>query len=69
MRVAEALLEHEVLDGEQMKQVIEGRTARDPQAGAGGPAAAAARARCESTAARRAGGILSPPMAAPKPTS
>jgi len=68
VRVAEALLEHEVLDGEQIKQVIEGRTLeiRKPEPVAPPPPPAR---EVRVDGGERSGGILPPPMAAPKPTS
>jgi cell division protease FtsH len=68
VRVAEALLEHEVLDAEQLKIVMSGRTleARKPEPVAP-PPPPAREVRVDS--GERSGGILPPPMAAPKPTS
>jgi cell division protease FtsH len=68
VRVAEALLEHEVLDGEQIKQVIEGRQLeiRKPEPVAPPPPPAR---EVRVDGGERSGGILPPPMAAPKPTS
>jgi cell division protease FtsH len=68
VRVAEALLEHEVLDGEQIKQVLEGRTLeiRKPEPVAPPPPPAR---EVRVDGGERSGGILPPPMAAPKPTS
>jgi cell division protease FtsH len=68
VRVAEALLEHEVLDGEQIKQVIEGRPLeiRKPEPVAPPPPPAR---EVRVDGGERSGGILPPPMAAPKPTS
>jgi cell division protease FtsH len=65
VRIAEALLEHEVLDAEQLKQIVEGRPmeVRLPRPVAPTPAAA----REGKVDGERAGGIF-PPMA-PKPTS
>src|SRR5687767_15542368 len=62
-KVAEALLEHEVLDGEQMKQILEGRPMdiRNPK-----PAPPPREGKID-TEPDRAGGIL-PPLA-PKPTT
>ncbi len=64
VRVAEALLEHEVLDGEQIKQILEGRPmdVRVPRSSPTPP-----REGKVDTGDERAGGIL-PPLA-PKPTS
>jgi cell division protease FtsH len=63
-RIADALLEHEVLDGEQIKQILEGRTmdVRVPRSQTPPP-----REGKIDTDGERAGGIL-PPLA-PKPTS
>jgi cell division protease FtsH len=68
VRVAEALLEHEVLDGEQIKQVIEGRPLeiRKPEPVVPPPPPAR---EVRVDGGERSGGILPPPMAAPKPTS
>jgi len=66
VRIAEALLEHEVLDAEQLNQIVEGRPMdiRVPR-----PATPAfAPAREGKVDGERAGGIF-PPMTAPKPTS
>jgi cell division protease FtsH len=65
VRIAEALLEHEVLDAEQLKQIVEGRPmeVRLPRPVVPTPAAA----REGKVDGERAGGIF-PPMA-PKPTS
>jgi cell division protease FtsH len=66
-RVAEALLEHEVLDAEQLKALVEGRPievrVRTP---ATPPPPREGKIEHEGG---RAGGILPPPMPAPKPTS
>jgi cell division protease FtsH len=66
--VAEALLEHEVLDSEQLQQILAGEpmTIRILKPV---PAPAAARAEEKVEGGQRAGGMLPPPMAAPKPTS
>jgi cell division protease FtsH len=68
IRVAEALLEHEVLDADQLKQVIEGRPleVRKPEPV---PAPPPPTREVRVDPGERAGGILPPPMAAPKPTS
>jgi cell division protease FtsH len=68
VRVAEALLEHEVLDADQLKQVIEGRPleVRKPEPVVP-PTPPAREVRVDG--GERTGGILPPPMAAPKPTS
>jgi cell division protease FtsH len=65
---ADALLEHEVLDGEHIRQVLAGEpiTFAEPEK----PAAPARPTETEAPEERgEAGGILPPPMAAPKPTS
>ena len=69
VKVAEALLEVEVLDAEQLNQIVEGRPleVRQPKPTVTAPPAAAAREG--KVEGERAGGILPPPMAAPKPTS
>jgi cell division protease FtsH len=66
--IAEALLEHEVLDAEQLKQILEGRTLeiRTPKAVAPPPPPPR---EGKVDDGERAGGILRPPMAVPKPTS
>jgi cell division protease FtsH len=68
VQVAEALLEHEVLDGEQIQQVLAGKamSIRAPHRPA--PAAAPPR-EGKVDEGERSPGILPPPMAAPKPTS
>jgi len=69
VRIAEALLEHEVLDAPQLTLLIEGRplpAPKPPEAPAPQPAAAR---ETKAEEAGRAGGILPPPMAAPRPTS
>jgi cell division protease FtsH len=67
-RVAEALLEHEVLDAEQLKALVEGRPiavrVRTPTAAP--PPPREGKVEHEGS---RVGGILTPPMPAPKPTS
>jgi cell division protease FtsH len=65
---ADALLEHEVLDGEHIRQVLAGEpiTFSEPEK----PSSPARPAEAEASEERgEAGGILPPPMAAPKPTS
>ena len=63
-RVAEALLEHEVLDAPQLKQIISG----EPLEVKAAPAPTPPReVRVEE--GERAPGLLPPPVAAPKPTS
>ena len=67
VRIAEALLEHEVLDAPQLKQLIAG----EPLEVKAAPAAVPPRPRARS-GPRRAGapaGILPPPVADPRPTS
>jgi cell division protease FtsH len=69
IRVAEALLEHEVLDAQQLQQILAGEplAARVPRPA---PVAAPVPAReGKVDDGERAGGILPPPMAAPKPMS
>jgi cell division protease FtsH len=69
-RVAEALLEHEVLDAEQLKALVEGRPievrGRTPPPSLAPPPPREGKIEHEGG---RAGGILPPPMPAPKPTS
>jgi cell division protease FtsH len=70
VQVAEALLEQEVLDAQQLNQILAGepmsiRPRTQPQAVAA--ASPAREGRVDS--GERAGGMLPPPMAAPKPTS
>jgi cell division protease FtsH len=66
VRVAEALLEHEVLDGSQLRQIINGETLepRKPLNAAPPP-----REVKVDDSERASPGILPPPMAAPKPTA
>ncbi len=65
-RIAEALLEYEVLDAEQLKALLEGR----PVVIRTAPVAAAPpREGKIEQQGERAGGILPPPIIAPKPTS
>jgi cell division protease FtsH len=67
--VAEALLEHEVLDAEQLGQILDGQpiTVKAPKPQ---PVAAPASVREEKAEGeKRSGGLLPPPVAAPKPTS
>ena len=65
--MAEALLEHEVLDAEQLKALVEGRPiqvrVRIPT-----PPLPVREGKVEHEGGR-AGGILPPPLPAPKPTS
>jgi len=65
-RVAEALLEHEVLDAEQLKALVEGRPI---EVRVRTPAPPPPREGKIEHEGGRAGGILPPPMPAPKPTS
>jgi cell division protease FtsH len=67
--VAEALLEHEVLDADQLKQILAGEpiTVKAPKPEAQAQAAPVREEKVDG--GQRAGGILPPPMAAPKPTS
>ncbi|HLA79161.1 MAG TPA: ATP-dependent zinc metalloprotease FtsH [Vicinamibacteria bacterium] len=69
VRIAEALLEHEVLDAAQVALLIEGRplpAPKPPEVPAPQPVPAR-EAKVEE--AGRAGGMLPPPMAAPKPSA
>ena len=65
-RVAEALLEHEVLDGLQLRQLINGQTLEPRQRAT--PAAPVREPRA-AEGERMGGGLLPPPIAAPKPTA
>ncbi|HET6897101.1 MAG TPA: ATP-dependent zinc metalloprotease FtsH [Vicinamibacteria bacterium] len=65
-RVAEALLEHEVLDAEQLKALVEGRPIEVRRPAPTPPPPREGKIEHEGG---RAGGILPPPMPAPKPTS
>jgi hypothetical protein len=65
--VAEALLEHEVLDAEQLKALVEGRPIEVRVRPA--PTPPPPREGKIEHEGGRAGGILPPPMPAPKPTS
>ncbi|HVD77168.1 MAG TPA: hypothetical protein VNH43_06135, partial [Vicinamibacteria bacterium] len=68
VRIAEALLEYEVLDAEQLKQLLEGKPLeiRTPKTVAP-PPPPPREGKVED--GERAGGILRPPIAVPKPTS
>jgi cell division protease FtsH len=68
VQVSEALLEHEVLDGEQIQQVLAGQpmSIRAPHRPAPAPVPAREGKVDEG---ERSPGILPPPMVAPKPTS
>jgi cell division protease FtsH len=66
VRVAEALLEHEVLDGEQLHQILDGRPLEIRRPEPAAPAPAPAR-EPKAEGERASGGILPPPM--PKPTT
>jgi len=68
VRIAEALLEHEVLDAEQLKQLLEGKPLeiRTPKP-VSPPPPPPREGKVDD--GERAGGILRPPMAVPKPTS
>jgi cell division protease FtsH len=67
-RVAEALLEHEVLDAVQLKQLMNGEPLEVRKPKQPTPAPVPAR-EGKVDDGERAGGILPPPIAAPKPTS
>jgi cell division protease FtsH len=64
-RVAEALLEHEVLDAQQLKQLIAGEPIETKPAVSPTPPAREAKDEGDE----RGVGLLPPPVAAPKPTS
>jgi cell division protease FtsH len=68
VRIAEALLEHEVLDADQLKQLLEGKPLeiRTPKT-VSPPPPPPREGKVDD--GERAGGILRPPMAVPKPTS
>jgi cell division protease FtsH len=67
VKVAEALLEHEVLDAQQLQKIMAGEPIEVP---APRPTPVPAPVReAKVDGGQRAGGILPPPMAAPKPTS
>jgi cell division protease FtsH len=68
IRVAEALLEHEVLDAQQLQQILAGEPLAARVRPVPAPAPVPAR-EGKVDDGERAGGILPPPMAAPKPTS
>jgi len=68
VRVAEALLEHEVLDAEQLKLIMDGKPIEIRAPKPVTPVPTPAR-EGKVDDGERAGGILPPPMAAPKPTS
>ncbi|MFI4942316.1 MAG: hypothetical protein ACHP85_03570, partial [Burkholderiales bacterium] len=67
VRIAEALLEHEVLDAPQLKQLLAGEpvTVKVPPA----PVAPAKPRDTRAPEEGRPAGILPPPVADPRPTS
>jgi cell division protease FtsH len=67
VRVAEALLEHEVLDAQQINRLMAGQPLEVKPVAPAVPPAAARETRAEED--ERPAGILPPPVAAPKPTS
>jgi cell division protease FtsH len=71
VRVAGALLEHEVLDAGQLRQLMNGEEIElpKPRVAAAPPPAPREGKEEKVDSGERAGGILPPPMAAPKPTS
>ena len=69
IRIAEALLEHEVLDADQLKEVIAGRPIEVRVRPEPVPPPTAPPREVRVDGGERSGGILPPPMAAPKPTS
>jgi cell division protease FtsH len=66
-RVALALLEHEVLDAEQLRQLLAGEPLRVPPKPAGPPPQPVREARQEQE--EPSGGILPPGVVTPKPTT
>jgi cell division protease FtsH len=70
VKVAETLLEHEVLDGHQLHQILNGEEIEWPKPKPLAPPPTPREGKEEKVdGGERAGGILPPPMAAPKPTS
>jgi cell division protease FtsH len=67
-RLAEALLEHEVLDAQQLKQILAGEPIEIRPAKPAVPPAPAPPREVKVREGGRAGGLLPPPVAAPKPT-
>jgi cell division protease FtsH len=69
VKVAEALLEHEVLDAQQLGQILAGLPleVRPPKPLATAPATPPREAKVDG--GERSGGILPPPVATPKPTT
>jgi cell division protease FtsH len=67
-RLAEALLEHEVLDAGQLKQILAGEPVEVRTPPKPAPPAPAPPREIKVSEGGRAGGILPPPVAAPKPT-
>jgi cell division protease FtsH len=65
-RIAEALLEHEVLDASQLKQLIAGEPLETAPAETPPPPVREAQ---DEEGEQGMGGLLPPPVAAPKPTS
>jgi cell division protease FtsH len=68
VRIAEALLEHEILDAPQLKQLIAGEPLEVPAAPVPQPPPREVRAE-ESGRTAGSAGILPPPVADPRPTS
>ncbi|HET7294812.1 MAG TPA: ATP-dependent zinc metalloprotease FtsH [Vicinamibacteria bacterium] len=66
-KVADALLEHEVLDAQQLKQILSGEPLETRPKPAPAPAPAPREVKVEE--GEKKGGILPPPFAAPKPTA
>jgi cell division protease FtsH len=67
-RVAEALLEHEVLDAEQLKALVEGRAIAARQPAVVAPPPPPAREGKVDDGEQRSGGFV-PPLPTPKPTA
>ena len=67
-KVADALLEHEVLDAQQLRQILNGEPLEAPPPKTT-PAPAPAPREVKVEEGEKRGGILPPPFAAPKPTA
>jgi cell division protease FtsH len=67
--VAEALLEYEVLDAPQIRQILAGEPIQAPSSARPAPSEPAPARGAKVEGGEKTGGILPPPLAAPKPTS